>query len=194
MKPTLLDSGFLRGFKQATEAKWHLKSIDPTIYGFQFQEGTRWNPGLSDEQIADYEVALEVHFPHDFKALLREMNGTDLPTLNVYGYCGEPHRHSVGVYSYPRDLELIKQRIEHISASRAEIASDLAEQGFELLPEAKLVPVFAHRSVICSSNLDSSIVLSIVVHDTLYPALADAIVYANSLREYLEKEFLETAV
>ena len=101
------------------------------------QQGTRWNPGLSDEQIADYEVALGVHFPHDFKAFLREMNGTDLPTLNVYGYCGEPHRHSVGVYSYPRDLELIKERIEHISASRAEIASDLSEQGFELLPEAK---------------------------------------------------------
>ena len=69
MEPTL-DSAFLRGFKQASEAKWRQKSIDPTIYGFQFQQGTRWNPGLSDEQIADYEVALGVHFPHDFKASL----------------------------------------------------------------------------------------------------------------------------
>jgi len=51
-----------------------------------------------------------------------------------------------------------------------------------------LVPVFAHRYVVCSSNLDDSVVLSIVVHDT------DAIVYANSLREYLEEEFLETAL
>ena len=82
----------------------------------------------------------------------------------------------------------MKRRIEDISGSRAEIASDLFEQGFQLLPESMLVPVFAHRYVVCSSNLDDSVVLSIVVHDT------DAIVYANSLREYLEKEFLETAV
>lgn len=187
MKPTL-DTAFLRGFKQATEAKWLVKSIDSNIYGFQFQQGTRWNPGLSDEQIADYEIALGVHFPHDFKAFLREMNGTNLPTLNVYGSCGEPHRHSVGVYSYPKDIDVIKQRIEHIRASRAEIASDLAEQGFELWPMVNLVPVYGHRYVVCSPNLDDSVVLSIVVHDT------DAIVYANSLREYLEKEFLENAV
>ena len=149
-----LDSAFLRGFKEATEAKWHLESINPTIYGFQFHQGTRWNPGLTDEQIADYEAALGVHFPHDFKALLREMNGTDLPTLNVYGSCGKPHRHSVGVYSYPRDIELIKERIEPTRASRAEIAADLAEQGFEILPMVNLVPVYGHRYVVCSSNLD----------------------------------------
>jgi hypothetical protein len=184
----MLDSEFLRGLKQATEAEWRVKSINPTIYGFQFQQSTRWKSGLSNEQVADYERALRVLFPQDFKAFLRETNGTDLPTLNVYGYCGEPHRQSVGVYSYPRDIELVKQRIEHISSSRAEIASDLAEQGFELPPEANLVPVFAHRYVVCSTNLDSSVVLSIVVHDT------DAIVYGNSLREYLEKEFLETAL
>ena len=183
----MLDGDFLRGFKQATEAKWLKKSIDSTIYRFQFQQGTRWNPGLSDELIVDYESALRVRFPHDLKAFLREINGTDLPTLNVYGFCGEPHRESVGVYAYPRDIETVKQRIEHISSSRAEIAADLAQQGFELLPEANLMPIYAHRYVVCSSNLDSSVVLSIVVRDV------DAIVYGNSLREYLEKEFLETS-
>lgn len=183
----MIDSDFLREFKQATEAKWRVKSIDPTIYGFQFQQGTHWELGLSDERIADFERALTARFPHDFRSFLREMNGTDLPTLNVYGSCGEPHRHSVGVYSYPRDIELVKERIEHISSSRAEIRSDLADQGFELPLDAALVPIFAYRYVVCSSNPDSSVVLSIVVHDT------DAVVYANSLKEYLEKEFLETA-
>lgn len=183
----MLDGDFLRGFKQATETKWLKKSINPAIYGFQFQQGTRWNPGLSDDLIADYESALRVRFPHDLKAFLREMNGTDLPTLNVYGFCGEPHRNSVGVYSYPRDIEIVKQRIERISSSRTEIAADLAEQGFELLPEANLVPIYSHRYVVCSSNLDSSVVLSIVVRGV------DAIVYGNSLREYLEEEFLGTS-
>ena len=126
-------------------------------------------------------------FPHDFKTFLREMNGTDLATLNVYGSSGEPPRRSVGVYSYPRDIKLIRETIEHISSSRAEITSDLAQQGFELLPAANLVPIYGHRYVVCSSNLDDSVVLSIVVHDV------DAIVYANSLTEYLEKEFLQAA-
>jgi hypothetical protein len=184
----MLDSDFLAEFRQATEAEWHMKSINSKIYGFQFQRGTRWNPGLSGEGIADYERTLSVRFPNDFRAFLREMNGTDLPTLNVYAFCGEPHRESVGVYSYPRDIEIVKQRIEHLTSSRADIASDLAEQGFNLQPEANLVPVFAHRYVVCSSNFDSSVILSIVVHDT------DAVVYANSLREYLEKEFFETAL
>jgi len=80
----MIESGFLEGFKQATEAKWRFNSINPTIYGFQFQQGTRWNAGMSNEQIADYESALEARFPHDFKTFLRKMNGTDLPTLNVY--------------------------------------------------------------------------------------------------------------
>ena len=181
-------SDFLTEFKRATEAEWSEKSINPTLYGFQFQRGTRWNPGLSDEMIREYEGVLGVRFPHDFKAFLRKMNGTDLPTLNVYGSCGEPHREWVGVYSYPRDIETVKEQIEHIRTSRSEIAADLAEQGFGLPSEASLVPVFDSRYVVCTSDLNNSVVLSIVVHDV------DAIVYGNSLKEYLENEFLRHSI
>jgi hypothetical protein len=180
----MLSGDFLKELKRATEAKWHEKSIDTTLYGFQFQRGARWNEGLSDEMVAEYERVLRVRFPHHFRSLLRGMNGTDLATLNVYGSCGEPPRESVGVYSHPRDIERVKTRIEDIRASRAEITADLAEQGFELPAEANLVPVYIHRYVVCTSILNSSVVLSVVVN------AADAIVYGNSLREYLEKEFL----
>jgi SMI1 / KNR4 family (SUKH-1) len=180
----MLSSDFLSELKRATEAKWRHKSVDPTFYGFQFQPGTRWNEGLSDEKISEYEEVLKVRFPHDFKAFLREMNGTDQATLNVYGSCGEPYRESIGVYSYPRDIETVKAQIEHVRASRAETAADLAGQGFGLSPESSLVPVFMHRYLVCTPDLNSSVVLSIVV-DAI-----DAIVYANSLREYLEKDFL----
>jgi hypothetical protein len=184
----MLSGDFLTEFKRATEAKWSQKSIDPTLYGFQFQRGTRWNEGLSDEMVTEYERVLRVRFPHDFKAFLREMNGTDLATLNVYGSSVEPPRESVGVYSYPRDIETVKARIEHIRACRVAIAADLAGQGFELPAEASLVPVFSHRYVACTSDLNKSVVLSIVVNDT------DAVVYGNSLKEYLEKEFLEGSI
>ena len=180
----MFESGFLEGFKQATEVRWRVKSFDPMIYGLQFQQGTRWNAGLSNEQIAEYESALKVRFPHDFKAFLREMNGTDLPTLNVQGFCDFE---SVGAYSYPRDIELVKRRVE--------IASDLTGTGFKLLPEAMLVPIFQDRYVVCSSNLDDSVVLCVVLRYTSIVVRANnAFVYANSLQEYLQKEFLETAL
>ena len=63
----------------------------------------------------------------------------------------------------------------------------MAEQGFVLAPGADLVPIYIHRYVVCTSNLESSVVLSI--HDG-----ADAIVYGNSLKEYLEREFLRDAL
>lgn len=182
----MLSDDFLRELQRATEAEWSERSVDPTQYGFQFQQGTRWNSGLSAELVAEYESVLGVRFPHDFKAFLRAMNGTDLATLNVYGNCGEPHRESVGVYSYPRDIEIVKQQIEHFRSGRAEITADLAEQGFELSATASLVPIYGHRYLVCTSNLESSVVLSIVVHGT------DAIVYGHSLRDYLENEFLST--
>jgi hypothetical protein len=111
------------------------------------------------------------------------MNGTDLPTLNVYGYCGEPLRESVGVYSYSRDIEIVREKIDHIEGSRREITECLAGQGYELRREAGLVPVYGNRYLVCE-DLNSSVVLSIVVNDT------DAIVCGRTLAEYLKREFL----
>jgi len=74
--------------------------------------------------------------------------------------------------------------MKEMRASHEEIAIDLAEQCVELPAEASLVPIYGHRYVVCTSNLNSSVVLSVVLKDT------DAIVYGNSLREYLEREFL----
>jgi hypothetical protein len=179
----MLSSDFLAEFKCATEAKWRERPINPHIYGFQFQLGTRWNPGLSDDEIAEYENVLGVWLPYDFRAFLRAMNGTDLPTLNIYGYCGEPPRQWVGVYSYPRDLEIVRRLIENVSNDRNELTATMAEQGFALSAEAGLVPIYGHRYLVCTPSLDSSVVLSIDDSD-------DAIVYGNSLKEYLEREFL----
>jgi SMI1/KNR4 family protein SUKH-1 len=179
----MLMSDFWDEFKRVTETKWRERPINPNISGFQFQAGTRWNVGLSDDKIEEFKGLLGIHFPHDYRAFLRAMNGTDLPTLNVYAYCGEPPRQSVGVYSYPRDLELVRRLIEDVSKDRAELANTMAEEGFDLQPGAALVPVYGHRYLVCTPSLDSSVVLSI--HGT-----DDAIVYGSSLKEYLEREFL----
>jgi len=180
----MIDKQFLADFKRATEAKWATQSINPSIFGYQFQCGTKWLPGLSDEQIAAYESVVGVTFPHDLRAFLREMNGTDLPTLNVYGSQGEPQRESVGVYSYPRDIELVRERMSVVREHLAPITSDLSSQNFALGESSRLVPIYSHRYVVSAPDVSSSVVLSIVVE------AVDAIVYSNSLEEYLIKEFL----
>jgi transposase-like protein len=48
--------------------------------------------------------------------------------------------------------------------------------------------LYFHRYLVCTTDLNSSVVLSIVVNAT------DAIVYGNSLKEYLEKEFLGDSI
>jgi len=179
----MLSSEFLAEFKRATEAKWRERPINPHISGFQFQPGTRWNLGLSDDKIAEFEGLLGTQFPHDFRVLLRAMNGTDLPTLNVYADCGEPARQWVGVYSYPRDLEIVRRLIEDVSKDRKGLTDTMAQEGFALQPTAALVPVYGHRYLVCTPCRDSSVVLSVDGSD-------DAIVYGNSLKEYLEREFL----
>lgn len=179
----MLSSSFLAEFKRVTEAKWHARPINPNIYGFQFQQGTRWNPGLSEDKIAEYENTIGVRFPYDFRAFLRALNGTDLPTLNIYGYCPEPPHTSVGVYSYPRDIELVKHLIEEVRKNRNALTFTMAEQGFDLPAATNPVPLYGHRYLLCTSDLDSSVVLSIHSGE-------DAIVYGTSLQEYLQREFL----
>jgi hypothetical protein len=179
----MLSSDFLAEFKHATEEKW-LRPVNPHIYGFQFQPGTRWNPGLSDGKIQEYENLLKTRFPHDFRAFLHAMNGTDLPTLNIYGYVPEPPNTSFGVYSYPRDVERVKHLAEAAREAKNEVTATMAEQGFDLSATATLVPIYEHRYLVCESDLEKSVVLSIYRND-------DAILYGNSLQEYLQKEFLQ---
>jgi hypothetical protein len=180
----VLTREFLKEFRRKCELSWSRSALRPEIYGFQFQAGTRWSPGLSESEIAEYERAIGFRCPEDFKTMLREMNGTDLPTVNIFGSSGHPRMTSVGVYSFPRDLDFVRSRIEDVRQCRPQIRADLAEQNFELLESAKLVADFqtSVRSLHSCRKLQR--VLSILAQEP------DAIVYADSLQEYLVKEFL----
>jgi len=78
---------------------------------------------------------------------------------------------------------VVRQRTRDTHRNRKEIALHLANQGFDLSHQAGMMPIFSHGYVLCAPKPESSAVLSVVVDDT------DAIVFADSLREYLEKEF-----
>jgi len=174
-------SDFYINFKNASQDKWRNISIRSTIWGFQFQPGTRWNSGLSEAEINQYERDVNARFPTDLRAFLREMNGTDQPAIDIRGESGEKHRFGPAFYSYPQDLNLIKGLIEFAETDSEQLRQTLAEEGFHLEEDAKLLPIFSHRYVVCTPAADTSAVLSI--WDS-----TDAIVYGQSLPDYLQRE------
>lgn len=169
--------------RRRTEANWADAVVSPGISGFQFQPGTRWNPGLSSDEIDAYERALGVRFPASFRCMLGVMNGTDRPTINVYASTGHPVRQGPGVYAWPRDLATVREMMRYVREDRAGIAQVLAQQGFRLAPDAELVRVFSHRYLVCGPDAQDGPVLSIVG--------TDAIVYGRTLAEYLQAEFYD---
>jgi hypothetical protein len=179
----MADRSFFRWFKSTSEERWRADTVRLDLWGLQLQSGTKWNPGLSEEDIVQYEAAVGATFPSDFRLYLLEMNGTDRPTLDVRGSSGEPHRLGSGFYTYPKDIRLIQELIASVGQERNLLCATLYEEGFQLSDDASLIPIYAHRYVVCSSDVSRSPVLSI--SDS-----SDAIVYGNSLREYLEREVL----
>jgi hypothetical protein len=141
--------------------------------------------GLSDQDIEQYEGALGISFTGELRTLLKFMNGTDLVTLNVYGSSGESERLSVGVYSFPDDLEAVQDRITYVKTEidQKVLTATLAQEGFNLSQSANLVPIYAHRYVVCSPGTEDCPVLSIWAAD-------DVVIYGHTLRDYLIAEFL----
>ena len=179
-----MNANFLADLKTKTEAKWAAEDvINPAVYEFQFQQGTKWNAGLSIAEIDEYEHSLGARFPNDYRAMLQYMNGTDRSNLNVYGHSDEPHRSDFTLYSYPRDLPVVLERISAIEGDRDEIAAVLLDdEQYSLSTDAVLVPVYGHRYLVCDSDPTQSRVLSIVG--------ADVITYGMDLEGYLAREFL----
>lgn len=175
----MISKSFLHEFKAQTESKWANLEIARHVYGFQFQKGTQWNPGLTEAEINHYEQAVRADFPLDFRLMLSVMNGTDLQTINVYGYSGEPIRYGLGVYSYPRDIEIVREMISLLEKDSKELSGVLE---IDFPANDKLVPIYGHRYVVCGTARDQSPVVSIMGLDAIY--------YGDSLENYLISEFL----
>jgi hypothetical protein len=84
----------------------------------------------------------------------------------------------------------VRDQIEHVSPHLDEICADLAMQERSISASSRLVPIYAHRFVVCGPDPESSVVLSIVINGTPDSPVPDAIVYGYSLESYLRSEFL----
>ncbi len=84
--PTEFGEAFLDWFRERTEAAWSTYPT-PTLDGFakrrmlgcDWQPGTRWPGGLTEEQLAEVERAWALHFPPDYRLFLRRLHAVDRP-------------------------------------------------------------------------------------------------------------------
>jgi SMI1/KNR4 family protein SUKH-1 len=126
--------------------------------------------GLSDEEIAKYEKEMGLCFPEIYKLYLRHMNGTDKPTINVYGECGEPYWSASGYYSYPRDLDDVRDTIKWIHDDFGATPEFIEDNKIP-----RIVPIISHRFLVMDRCAETP-VLSMHGRDSIF--------YAPSLERF----------
>jgi len=105
---------FFTEIKHLSEKYWSECDINPDIFGFQIQNGTKWKKGLFENELTDFQDELNIEFLEELKNFYRTMNGLDKKGINVFGSNGtEPNFNSI-YYSYPDNLEQIRKNINWI--------------------------------------------------------------------------------
>lgn len=165
---------FFQALKTATEAHWQSVEPDGEIYGFQTQTGTRWRPGLSAQELQAFEKEMGFTFPVGLRNYYSVMNGVDRPAINLYGGSGST-AYADQFYSYPENLENIRDRIRWILEANRLSPEDLREQGI-----SRIFPVYAHRFVLVDHPAEP--VLSMYGDDIIF--------YADNLSQLLAREIL----
>jgi hypothetical protein len=163
-----------RNIKQLSEKLWAEKELNNNVYGFQIQKGTRWNKGLDNNDIFEFERALGISFPEIYKDYLRVMNGTDKDTINIYGNSGYSYAYGEGFYSYPKDIEVMKERIKWILDSFR-----ISENEMKSKEIPNIIPIVSHRFLLVDKTNINPIL-------SMYGS--DVILYSNSLSNFLELE------
>lgn len=176
----MFDEAFILNFKRRTEDEWQQGDVDPRMPVFQFQKGTQWNPGLSDAEIRQYESKLGLTFSADIRLFLSYMNGTDLPMQNLCAEHGSRPGTAVGVYSYPRDLNLVRGQIAMLTEHWKDDQAILTRVGIKG-SDGKLFPFTNGCYVVCGRDITKDAVLMVTGKYVT--------VLAANFREYLEKRF-----
>lgn len=167
---------FFPWLKEASEKFWKDIEIKKGIYGFQTQKQTNWLVGLPEKEIKEYESELGFLFPEIYKTYLRNMNGTDKPAINIYGN-SETVAYAADYHSFPRDLEIIKDKIEWIYEEFS-VNEEIVKR--EKIPH--IIPIVSHRFLI-ADNCTENPVLSMYGRDS--------ILYAPNLESFLVADIFQ---
>lgn len=164
---------FFKTVKRLSEKYWSTTDINKELYGFQIQKNTKWKEGLTDNQIDDFEEYLKIKFPKGLRNFYRTMNGLDRPGVMFTENDGTEHIFSPVYYSYPNDLEVIKEKIEWTLES-----NNLTNDKHDTDNIPKIFPVTGHRFMVLDDNNQ---ILSIYGDDIIYWAENISKLIANDI-------------
>jgi len=167
---------YFQTIKNLSEQYWSVTQPNKNIYGFQIQENTIWNPGLSDADLQQFQDAIGFTFPEPLKNFYKVMNGLSKPGINLYGSDGTKPILNPVFYSYPQDLEEIKNLIKWIYDANLVLENDLSE-----LNISRIFPVCWHRFVLI--DVSGNPILSMYGDDIIY--------WSDNLCKLLANELFE---
>ncbi len=149
-----------RKVKQQSEKLWKHVTLD-SCYGFQIQEDSKWKEGLTDNQINSFEEEMGFSFPEILRNYYKVMNGLDKPGINVYAYSDIPFAYQPKFYSYPDDVELIKEYINWIFDANNTNYEKLSSIG-----ASRIFPIYGHRFILL--DIPGNPILSMHGDDIIY--------------------------
>ena len=134
---------FFDALKNESNVYWANTEINKDTYGFQIQKGSKWRDGLTDDEIANFENAIGFKFPTPLRNFYKTMNGLDKQGVNIFGNSGHEFSYRPIYYSYPDDLQIIKNNIEWIYE-----ATNMDTEKLIQLGVSRIFPVCGHRFVL----------------------------------------------
>ncbi|KAA2238837.1 SMI1/KNR4 family protein [Chitinophaga agrisoli] len=162
---------FFEAFKKRSNSYWGYVPPDGP-YGYEFKKGTKWRPGLTDAALKEFEHAMGFAFPTPLRNFYKTMNGLD--TRGTWeDEEGKVHYHG-GFYSFPDDLQIIRETIQWIYDANGVTEEKLVADGI-----SRIFPIYAHRFLLIDEPLHP--VLSMYGNDVIYWAdsLSKTILYAT---------------
>jgi hypothetical protein len=164
---------FFETIKRESEKFWTDTLLNKGIYGFQLQQGSKWQPGLSDKELQEFEKTIGFSFPAPLWNFYKTMNGLTKLGVNLYGSSGTPQAFRPVFYSYPDNLQLIQEQIDWIYE-----ATSVKKEDLEGLVVSRIFPVFQHRFMLIDNP--GNPILSMYADDIIY--------YAENLSKLLANE------
>ncbi len=171
------------------------------VGGRDWQQGTRWLGGLSEQEIATIEQHYHVRFPPDYRLFLQMLHSVDRPRVGAKYVDGKTMIPitAPSFYHWQRDIEAIQAAYEWlVEGLFFDVQqNDLWPQSWGVKPATaeaqearvrelvnaapKLIPVFGHRYLLAEPCEAGNPVLSIYQ--------SDMIIYGVDLHDYFLADF-----
>ena len=206
--PQHFDEAFLRWFRERTEETWQRyqtrtfeEFVASRVGGRDWQQGTRWLSGLSEQEIVTIEQHYHVRFPPDYRLFLQMLHSVDRLRVGAR-YVNDKTMIPItapSFYHWQRDTEAIQAAYEWLvegvffdvqqndlwlQSWGAKPATAEAQEARvrELVNAApKLIPVFERRYLLAEPCEAGNPVLSIYQ--------LDVIIYGVDLHDYFLTDF-----